>query len=585
MRFLELLLNIANFIAKFNRLSGRAPCKSGDSWLVLADMKDIAALKHPGVQDLYLVLSDLHMTTGKDPVLGTWSPTEDFFWDEDFAAFLAHYSNGGRATLVINGDTFDFLQVLNVPTLAQAREYRIPGSDISRRYGLRCSEAASVFQIDAIMSGHPVTFRALARFLSEGNQIKIIKGNHDVQLCWTTTQDRIYRRLEELCPRGRKKSIRRNLEFLPWIFYVPGLLYVEHGNQYEAATSFTNFLDPVLPFDSPGGGRHIELDLGSFLIRYFSNRMEVLNPLADNYRPLSRYLKTFFRNHPLVFLSTARDVLRYLTKAVTKAHRMTVGRRSAMYQRIVEKNAQLIREEARRFFGGDRVQEEWLHEQLKEFNARKAAPALAKGADRFLGSLMSDPLKALVWLLPLYSLTYIPDFSRWIEAELIGGMTGWGRMFIETLFVFRIPQAFLGLLLLLAAFDIRVVQRGRTRRQTSVADPAQRLRVEAAYIAARLKIPYVLFGHTHVEDTQMLPGGSVYFNTGTWIGVFSEQENLYRNVRQFTFAKFEDGRGELLYWDPERGRPQPVVVVDAKPYLSRSRARWFATLWNLLRRR
>ena len=241
----------------------------------------------------YLVLSDLHMTAGKDPILGTWSPTEDFFWDEDFATFLAHYGKDGRTTLVINGDMFDFLQVLNVPTPAQAHDYGIPESDISRRYGLRCSEVASVFQIDAIINGHQPAFRALARFLARGNHVKIIKGNHDVQLCWTTTQDRIYHRLEEVCPRGRKRLIRGNLEFLPWVFYVPDLLYVEHGNQYEAATSFTNFLYPVLPFDSTGTGRHIELDLGSFLIRYFSNRMEVLNPLADNYRPLSQYLRTY----------------------------------------------------------------------------------------------------------------------------------------------------------------------------------------------------------------------------------------------------------------------------------------------------
>jgi UDP-2,3-diacylglucosamine pyrophosphatase LpxH len=541
-------------------------------------------LKNRGEENVYLVLSDLHMTSGKDPILGTWSPTEDFFWDEEFASFLTHYGKGGRATLVINGDMFDFLQVLNVPTPAQAREYRIPESDISRRYGLRCSEVASVFQIDAIINGHTAAFRALARFLAGGNRVKIIQGNHDVQLCWRTTQERIYHRLEGLCPRDRKRLIRSNLEFLPWIFYVPGLLYAEHGNQYEAATSFTNFLHPVLPFDSPGTGRHIELDLGSFLIRYFSNRMEVLNPLADNYRPLSQYLRTFFRNHPLVFLSTARDALRYLTKAIAKAHRMTMDRKSAAYRQVIEKNAQMIREEARRVFPRDRVKEEWLHERLKGFNSRKATPTLAKGADRFFGSLVGDPLKALVWLFPIYLLTYIPELSGWLQGELIAGMTGWSRALVETLFVFRIPQIILGLLLLMAAMQIRVVQRRRSRRRASVDDPTQRLRMEASYIAGQLKVPYVLFGHTHAEDTQPLPNGSVYFNTGTWIGVFSEQENLYRNVRQFTFAKFDDGHGELLHWNPERGEALPVVVVDAKPYLAKNRARLLTTLWNLLHR-
>lgn len=42
--------------------------------------------------------------------------------------------------------------------------------------------------------------------------------------------------------------------------YVPGLLYVEHGNQYEYTTSIRNFLNPELPIDYPGTGKQIELE-------------------------------------------------------------------------------------------------------------------------------------------------------------------------------------------------------------------------------------------------------------------------------------------------------------------------------------
>ena len=69
------------------------------------------------VEQRILVISDLHMTGGRSSDTGTWSPTEDFFQDEEFALFLAHYCREGRTTtLVINGDLFDFLQVIEFPT-------------------------------------------------------------------------------------------------------------------------------------------------------------------------------------------------------------------------------------------------------------------------------------------------------------------------------------------------------------------------------------------------------------------------------------------------------------------------------------
>jgi UDP-2,3-diacylglucosamine pyrophosphatase LpxH len=530
-----------------------------------------------------LVISDLHMTSGLNPIRGTWSPTEDFFWDDDFAEFLERYGKGGRSTLVINGDMFDFLQVLEVPDSQQARDYHIPDAHISARFGLRCSEPAAIFQIDVIFHGHRRVFQALAEFLGEGNHVKIIKGNHDVQLFWDGVQRRIRDRLEEFGQSGTKKAIRENLEFLPWFYYVPGLLYVEHGNQYESSTSFENFLCPLLPVDYRGSGKNIELDLGGIVIRYFSNRMEVIDPLADNYRPLSQYLKSFIRHHPLVFLGSLRDAVRYLTKAVRKAYRMKTSRGSAAYRKIAERNALGITEEAVRFSGSRAPS--WLHERLLEIHGHTAIPSLSVGPNRFLRNLITGPLRALAWIVPLYLVTYVPLASSWLAETVSSGMTGWGRMIINILFILRIPQIVMGLLLVMAALEIRTLQSARSRRTSNLEDPVLRLRTAAAFIANRLSVPFVTFGHTHVEDIQMLASGSTYFNTGTWISVFSERENLYRNVRQFTFALFEGGKGKLLQWDPAERSAKPVIVMDAAPYALPERASVLSTLWKLLRRK
>ncbi len=535
--------------------------------------------------EIILVISDLHMSSGEDPRRGTWSPTEDFFCDTEFAEFLAHYGRRGNCRLIINGDMADFLQVLTLPDADEERAYGIPGRDISPRYGLRCSEAAAAFQIGKILDGHPVAFQALADFLGGGNRVTIIKGNHDVQFFWGKAQEALRERLERLAGAGKTRAVRANLEFLPWFFHIPGFLYVEHGNQYEPATSFSNFLLPVLPYDLPGVGRNIELDLSSFLVRYFTNRMEVLDVRADNFRPLEQYLQRFFRDHPLVFLSTARDTLRYLTKTVAKAARMTRGKRSREYREIVARNAQLLRGEAERFAGKGRKAVEELRLALEDLSSRKAPPILSTGVNRYLGDLLRRPARAILWIAPLYLGVFIPEIVDAVTTVITASMGAWARDVWSVALFLRIPHLVLFGGLLVGVLAIRQALQRRAGQDALRTDPVVLLRRAAAYIADRLKVRYVVFGHSHTEDRQALAGDRTYFNSGTWIGVLSEQENLYRSVRQLSFVKFQDGRGEILQWDASRSAPRPVVVVDAAPYQIPDRSRWIDTVWKLLHRR
>ncbi len=469
----------------------------------------------------------------------------------------------------MNGDMFDFLQVLVRPTPDEFAAYGIRKADLQPKYGLRSSEAASVFQADKIIDGHPGFFSALALFLAEGHLVNIIKGNHDVQLFWESVRERIVCRLEAFLPEARRESVRKNLQFLPWFFYVPGLLFVEHGNQYEDATSFRNFLNPVLPVDSPAAGEQVELDLASLLVRYFTNRVEVFNPLTDNIRPVSRYLQVFFRRHPLIFLSAAGTAGNYLWKSFRKSAEQAQQRRRGLYRQIDERNRERLQEEAERFSGGESEKAEWLARQLRALDAKKVAPALALGPLRYFAKTLGSPVRVAAFLLPVYAMTYIPELADWARAILARQEPSIWVDVLNVLLLLRVPQLLSMAFLAFLAASVRAWQVRHRRKGRSAQDLTLALRKAAAQAAAFMETRYVVFGHSHYEDLSVMKGGATYFNTGTWIGIFSDGENLYRDIHQFTFLKIEQGEAELLHWDPQARCPRRVVVLDAGPALRR----------------
>ena len=63
-----------------------------------------------------IIISDLHMSAGRDDRTGTFDRNEDFFYDGAFGRFVDHLIDRARAEerrlrMVILGDFVDFLQV------------------------------------------------------------------------------------------------------------------------------------------------------------------------------------------------------------------------------------------------------------------------------------------------------------------------------------------------------------------------------------------------------------------------------------------------------------------------------------------
>lgn len=569
-----------------------------------------------------IVVSDLHMTAGRNPATGAWSPTEDFFQDDEFARFLKYLGSGPATTLVINGDLFDFLQVLEFPDEwkkdrgknmlkdhvydvqytwhGRPFHYNIPLADINATYGLRCTEEATRFLMGRIVEGHEQFFQALVDFVGrEGNSVMILKGNHDIQLFWDGVQNELYERLECLAPPGLAPLLRERIAFKPWFYYEPGLIWIEHGNQYEYTTSFVNFLVPTLPFaydetgaskqagastspeaaQHPVDDRHIELDLSSFLVRYLTNPSEPVNPLADNIRPLTRYWEGIWRDHPFFVLGTFRAGLIFMLKAFAK---------SAQMRRKTGRSDREISPDNRNAMMAESQSSGLPLESLMKLDNCKAEPTMAHGPLRVLWWFLKPALTGALWLLPLVIITasvttWIPDppeTAGWLERMGITVLQGAiiiaaGALLVGTRQFYR---------KLRAAFARTKAQHAReTAGAAARSGPALKappltgathsdMRTIATYISVLLDVRFVTFGHTHYADIHAIEhegagNGRWYFNTGTWMSIFEPREQLYREARQLTFLEVavtpgNEPAARLLCWYPPQSEPRPVVVVD-----------------------
>ena len=160
-----------------------------------------------------IVISDLHLSVGYNKKTGRYSRNEDFFFDEEFKRFLEYLHKGKspKKHLIIAGDLFDFLQVdgdkvrelyKDGKTKESYKKWRGPFKNkITKRekkFGLGTEEDKTVWKLGVIAKGHKVFFQALGNFLSKGNRLSIITGNHDIELYWEEVQKALKDRIANL---------------------------------------------------------------------------------------------------------------------------------------------------------------------------------------------------------------------------------------------------------------------------------------------------------------------------------------------------------------------------------------------------
>ena len=183
------------------------------------------------------VASDLHLAEGVDPRTRRYARLEGFFYDEEFAAFVeACLADAGDrpATLIFNGDVFDFLAVVRVPG---PNERRVEGLEVTRfeqKYGLLPTERKARWKLARIVHGHRRFFSAWLRWMATGRSIVLIRGNHDMELFWPGVQERLTELLVQIAAEDAipltREHIEARLTHRDWFHYEPGRVFIEHGH-------------------------------------------------------------------------------------------------------------------------------------------------------------------------------------------------------------------------------------------------------------------------------------------------------------------------------------------------------------------
>jgi UDP-2,3-diacylglucosamine pyrophosphatase LpxH len=429
-----------------------------------------------------VIISDLHLSEGRDPVTKKFNLNEDFFFDEEFDRFLVFLEDesqrrGRRWRLIIAGDMIDFLQITTLP---EPGEVDFEMSKREKKFGLGTEEVKTVWKLKRVMNGHWRFFQSLANFLNKEHRVVIIPGNHDVEFVYEQVQTTFKSELAKyLTDPPVAKNLGANVEFFPWFYYESGLIFVEHGHQYDALNSFDFFLCPFRTID---GKTVIDLPSGSFFVRYFFNRIEKIDPFADNIKPVTKYL-CWALKHRLFSVGSRGIIWNYilfLLEALSKRKPLSDQEKNQLSQKQME----LVKLEAQRF------------------------------------GFTEDKLRSIK--------------NLWVPSSISNDS------FCKVLWKF-----------------------------VSSKKPSLHLN-RAKKIQKTLGVKNVVFGHTHDPDLRGLPSDrdrtGEYVNSGTWTIVFSEEERLLREEKEFVYVqilKQPNLQMELLKWKDELGEGQRVNLFES----------------------
>lgn len=443
-----------------------------------------------------LVFSDVHL--GSD--LNDAGPVEarSASIDRDLVRLVAHYRGqaapSGRWRIIIAGDFIDLTGMVIDARGDEASALATPLTDEERRHGIGTAEDHARLKLRRVARRHADVFAELARFVSEGHAITIISGNHDIELHWDGVKEELRSLLFQARPEhapGDRDAFHARVEFAPLFYYRDGVIYVEHGHQYDPFCCTAMPIVPVSPLDP----RRIALACSDVLVRFVVRRTEGMKEYGHEDLGVASYIRFGVK----------------------------LGMRGmlALGARFIGSVVEMFR--IRRAYLTDAAR------ALRAEHARRAAR---------LADVTQVGRERLAQLFALHAKP-IAHSVRGILASVLLDRIALGVLTVGTLGVLVAAGAswpFLAGALALAVGAYVLVARGR------VIDVTDQLVERATHLARIFPASLVVMGHTHIPAA--LPAGNAtYINLGSW----AEGDGSYRAPRTHLVVHARDGRVEAQF--------------------------------------
>ncbi|MFT3924909.1 MAG: metallophosphoesterase [Myxococcales bacterium] len=469
----------------------------------------------------YLLLSDVHLGSDIIPHMRPWAKESWLLHEAEVDAHLVglleHYRRERDPErpwcLILAGDFVDLVGVSISPESPLRTE---PTRD-ERVYGLGSASDHVVQKMRAIADRHVSVFRALADFVADGHRLVVVRGNHDVELHWHAAQRAFVKSITQHAPREQREGMRSRIEICPWFFVVDGLLYVEHGHEFDAMCSYGDPLMPTCMRDP----RRINATPFSVLLRQVARPTRGLRAAGYQYVGMGEYLRL------LVHLGVRGSV------------RIAGHFARASYLLLRECYTSLVVRKPRR--------ERNARARHELFAARKGV--CSSTLERLRQLYVAPATKSFGAV--LRSL-YLDRVLTSILALAVGGC---GILVAE-----RADLLPVGSCLLLSLLLLMYTLLGGGKNTS----PTERMRRSAAKIAALFGTRYVVMGHTHEPVFDEVAPDVRYVNLGSWGEDDPPEERGAHDVPSpcsFMQLRYQHGdyQCQFLRWDSRRG-PVPFHV-------------------------
>ncbi len=269
-------------------------------------------------------------------------------------------------------------------------------------------------------------------------------------------------------PPGRE--IESRVEFYPWFYYVEGLLYVEHGHQFDASCNYAHQLAPVCPED-PG---RICWSISDWLLRTVVRPTPGLGAEGHDQATLVRYLRLVWGLGVSGALRLGWRTWRALSRAGHWGHHI-----SGQARAIGAENERRMAELAGRMRVG--------LEKMRELAAMWPRP-LGRRISALLRMLFLDRIALC--------------FGAAVVIAVLAAVGTRASYFLPTVFT------------LVAGTALYIPW--SQRRRASDLDSSAAMRRAARRIARMLPTRFVVMGHTHEPMVEGLGEGATYVNLGCW---------------------------------------------------------------------